>query len=1115
MNNNGRIALGGKSAIAIAAACAALISPSVLADTVVVPAANASSEGGGGSSVLNDNIRLQEIYSASILPDSPITITEMRFRPSALYGSAFTATISNINIRLSTTQVMPVSISSTFADNVGTNETVVFNGELPLSSAFTNAPGGTKGFDIVIPFSVPFAYDSSQGNLLIDIRNSSGSSVTYVDAAAAPNGTAGRVFAIGVEAPVGTGTDSGADVIQFVFTRLPTPPVILSEPSDVTLLVGNTATFSVSARGEEPLVYQWRKNGEVIESAASASLVISNAQLIDQGAYSVSISNSLGLAASRDALLTVTNPPPPTILAQPASLTVLTGNVAAFSVVAGGVGPFTYEWSKDGVLIDGATNVSLVISNTLEADAGAYLVAVGNEFGTVTSAVATLTVVDHVDLIVHPHFITNEGGGGSSSLFQTIRLQESYAASMFPTQKILITEIRWRPSAPAGKAFTNTISNFQLNLSTFAGEPAQMSTTFANNVGADDTVVYNGPLALSSAFTGPAPGPKDFDMVVPLMTPFLYDPAKGSLLVDIRNFSGGNVSAVDAGAGPDGRIKRVFRSGSVTAATGASDNGADVLNIIYTAAVIPPYISTQPLSQAVTEGDALELSVVANGADPLSYQWHFAGAPIPDAISPSLVITNIQTSNAGEYFVVVANGLGAVTSQVAAVTVDTRRTLSLIAPPERQEGSRISVLVDLESKGDVGGMTFVVTYDTNYLKEASLNWTPQLEGLFNLVNYSPTGQVRATFALAGTAVPEGHTAVATIDFLLRSVPGDLSTLLKVEILDVSSPAGDPLVNGNTAVDAPINIKERLIVGDNNANHRIDIGDVSVMLAMLTGVEQKRFWDESNNDLNVNGALDSGDTIKGLRIAAGIDPQPGGEGGGLLVAAGGPGAGVLAPESVALSPASARVAPGQTITYQIQLRDIRTSIAGAVFTLDYPTNALRLLNAQAHRAGSMVPAQTLSIWNVAPAQNNFTTQSGHVTFAASSPGKWPASNGVLAEVTFTVQPAATEQYLWPLTLRAAEVTPDGYANRQLVGAGGAFIGRDPVAGSIAGAGIAESGVFRFTAQGDPGARYRIEATTNFVQWIPVGAFQNPAGSLLYEETPGDGAFRFYRVRPDSE
>ena len=86
--------------------------------------------------------------------------------------------------------------------------------------------------------------------------------------------------------------------------------------------------------------------------------------------------------------------------------------------------------------------------------------------------------------------------------------------------------------------------------------------------------------------------------------------------------------------------------------------------------------------------------------------------------------------------------------------------------------------------------------------------------------------MRATFALAGTAVPEGHTAVATIDFLLRSVPGDLSTLLKVEILDVSSPAGDPLVNGNTAVDAPINIKERLIVGDNNANHRIDIGDVS-------------------------------------------------------------------------------------------------------------------------------------------------------------------------------------------------------------------------------------------------------------------------------------------------
>ncbi len=148
-----------------------LVSNVADAQAVVVPAANLDAEGGGGSSVLNDNIRLQEIYNAALMPDGPVTITEMRFRPSAHYGAAFTATISNINIRLSTTTVMPVAISSTFAANVGTNETVVFDGELTLASAFTGPASGPKDFDIVIPFATPFSYDPSQGNLLVDIRN--------------------------------------------------------------------------------------------------------------------------------------------------------------------------------------------------------------------------------------------------------------------------------------------------------------------------------------------------------------------------------------------------------------------------------------------------------------------------------------------------------------------------------------------------------------------------------------------------------------------------------------------------------------------------------------------------------------------------------------------------------------------------------------------------------------------------------------------------------------------------------------------------------------------------------------------------------------------------------
>jgi hypothetical protein len=62
-----------------------------------------------------------------------------------------------------------------------------------------------------------------------------------------------------------------------------------------------------------------------------------------------------------------------------------------------------------------------------------------------------------------------------------------------------------------------------------------LSPTFADNVGADDLVVHNGPITLSTANTGPDLGPRDFDIIITLINPFLYDPAAGNLLIDFRS----------------------------------------------------------------------------------------------------------------------------------------------------------------------------------------------------------------------------------------------------------------------------------------------------------------------------------------------------------------------------------------------------------------------------------------------------------------------------------------------------------------------------------------------------------------------------------------------------
>ncbi|MBB5059284.1 hypothetical protein HDF16_004007 [Granulicella aggregans] len=86
-------------------------------------------------------------------------------------------------------------------------------------------------------------------------------------------------------------------------------------------------------------------------------------------------------------------PAAPTISAQPKSVTVSAGTSATFSVTAGGTGPFTYQWTKNGVAISGATGATYTTPSTLATDNGSkFAVIVKNSGGSIVSSAATLTV---------------------------------------------------------------------------------------------------------------------------------------------------------------------------------------------------------------------------------------------------------------------------------------------------------------------------------------------------------------------------------------------------------------------------------------------------------------------------------------------------------------------------------------------------------------------------------------------------------------------------------------------------------------------------------------------------------------------------------------------------
>ncbi len=88
------------------------------------------------------------------------------------------------------------------------------------------------------------------------------------------------------------------------------PPEILAQPQSQTVALGDNVTLSVVAKGTNPLAYQWKKDGTIIEGATESSYIISSFASSHAGAYTVTITNPEGSVTSNAAILTVTQSKP-------------------------------------------------------------------------------------------------------------------------------------------------------------------------------------------------------------------------------------------------------------------------------------------------------------------------------------------------------------------------------------------------------------------------------------------------------------------------------------------------------------------------------------------------------------------------------------------------------------------------------------------------------------------------------------------------------------------------------------------------------------------------------------------------------------------------------------
>ena len=91
---------------------------------------------------------------------------------------------------------------------------------------------------------------------------------------------------------------------------------------------------------------------------------------------------------------------------------------------------------------------------------------------------------------------------------------------------------------------------------------------------------------------------------------------------------------------------------------------------VYNAAAEAPTIAVQPPSRQIQmPGGLAALTVLANGTEPLSYQWFKEGLPLAAATNSWLYLNGVVAADAGGYQVQVVNDFGSITSQVAMLIV--------------------------------------------------------------------------------------------------------------------------------------------------------------------------------------------------------------------------------------------------------------------------------------------------------------------------------------------------------------------------------------------------------------------------------------------------------------
>jgi len=331
-----------------------------------------------------------------------------------------------------------LTLSSVTPNDAGNYDVIVANTAGVITSAppatltvnvlpfITNAPQSqtvtentTVALTVGAGGSAPLSYQWRKGGLLLG--GQVGPTVNFANVAMADAGS----YDVVVSNVAGSVT-SAPPAILTVVAGASGYPTITNQPESQTTVMGADVTFVVGVYGSSPLRYQWRKEGVDLVNRTNATLSVSSVLAADAGSYDVVVTNLVGAVTSAPPAALIVIPPlvsKPSITNQPQSQRVGIGGSVNLFVGVDGTAPLNFQWRKNGSPIAGQTAGTLLLSNVSSGDDGNYDVVVTNIGGSVTSAVASLSV----KLVVDPELekalvcaVTNQSGSLTPTDLQSL-----------------------------------------------------------------------------------------------------------------------------------------------------------------------------------------------------------------------------------------------------------------------------------------------------------------------------------------------------------------------------------------------------------------------------------------------------------------------------------------------------------------------------------------------------------------------------------------------------------------------------------------------------------------------------------------------------------------------